>query len=73
MRQEAFSQTAREYGIPNPKGLLLVGIQGTGKSLSAKTIAHEWRLPLLRLDIGRLFAGILGESENRIRQMKQLS
>jgi ATP-dependent 26S proteasome regulatory subunit len=73
MRQEAFSQTAREYGIPNPKGLLLVGIQGTGKSLSAKTIAHEWRLPLLRLDIGRLFAGILGESENRIRQMIQLA
>jgi SpoVK/Ycf46/Vps4 family AAA+-type ATPase len=50
----------------------LVGIQGTGKSLSAKTIAHEWRLPLLRLDSGRLFGGIVGESESRVRQMIQL-
>lgn len=54
-------------GIPNPKGVLLVGIQGTGKSLSAKTIAHQWRLPLLRLDSGRLFGGIVGESESRVR------
>ncbi|MFM7191235.1 MAG: AAA family ATPase, partial [Microcystaceae cyanobacterium] len=54
MRQDAFTEEARKYGIPNPKGVLLVGIQGTGKSLSAKTIAHEWRLPLLRLDAGRL-------------------
>ncbi len=51
----------------------MVGIQGTGKSLSAKTIAHEWRLPLLRLDTGRLFGGIVGESENRLRQMIQLA
>jgi len=43
-----------------------------GKSLSASTIAHEWRLPLLRLDEGRLFAGIVGESESRVRQMIQI-
>lgn len=73
VRQEAFTEEARRYGLPNPKGILLVGIQGTGKSLSAKTIAHEWRLPLLRLDAGRLFAGIVGESESRVRQMIQLS
>lgn len=73
IRQDAFTEGARRYGIPNPKGLLLVGIQGTGKSLSAKTIAHEWRLPLLRLDVGRLFGGIVGESENRIRQMIQVA
>jgi SpoVK/Ycf46/Vps4 family AAA+-type ATPase len=73
MRQDAFTEEARRYGIPNPKGVLLVGIQGTGKSLSAKTIAHEWRLPLLRLDTGRLFGGIVGESETRVRQMIQLS
>ncbi|WP_228016691.1 AAA family ATPase [Synechocystis sp. LEGE 06083] len=73
MRQEAFTEEARKYGIPNPKGVLLVGIQGTGKSLSAKTIAHEWRLPLLRLDAGRLFGGIVGESESRVRQMIQLA
>jgi SpoVK/Ycf46/Vps4 family AAA+-type ATPase len=71
-RREAFSETARSYGIPNPKGLLLVGIQGTGKSLAAKTIAREWRLPLLRLDVGRLFGGLVGESESRVRQMIQL-
>lgn len=73
MRKDAFTEEARRYGIPNPKGVLLVGIQGTGKSLSAKTIAHEWRLPLLRLDSGRLFGGIVGESESRVRQMIQLT
>jgi SpoVK/Ycf46/Vps4 family AAA+-type ATPase len=72
-RQDAFTEEARIYGIPNPKGVLLVGIQGTGKSLSAKTIAHEWRLPLLRLDTGRLFGGIVGESESRVRQMIRLA
>ena len=73
MRQDAFTDEARRYGIPNPKGVLLVGIQGTGKSLSAKIIASEWRLPLLRLDTGRLFGGIVGESESRVRQMIQLA
>ena len=73
MRQDAFTDEARRYGIPNPKGVLLVGIQGTGKSLSAETIACEWRLPLLRLDTGRLFGGIVGESESRVRQMIQLA
>ncbi len=69
MRQDSFTEEARRYGIPNPKGVLLAGIQGTGKSLSAKTIAHELRLPLLRLDAGRLFGGIVGESEHNVRQM----
>lgn len=73
LRQDGFTDEARSYGLPNPKGVLLVGIQGTGKSLSAKTIAHEWRLPLLRLDAGRLFSGLVGESENRARQMVQLA
>jgi SpoVK/Ycf46/Vps4 family AAA+-type ATPase len=73
MRINVFTEEARKYGIPNPKGVLLVGIQGTGKSLSAKTIAHEWRLPLLRLDSGRLFGGIVGESESRVRQMIQIT
>jgi len=49
--------------------LLLIGIQGTGKSLTAKAIATEWQLPLLKLDVGRLFGGIVGESESRLRQM----
>lgn len=73
MRRDAFTDEARQYGIPNPKGVLLVGIQGTGKSLSAKTIAHEWHLPLLRLDTGRLFGGIVGQSESSMRQMIKLA
>jgi hypothetical protein len=72
-RQGSFSEAARAYGLPNPKGVLLVGIQGTGKSLSAKTIAHEWRMPLLRLDAGRLFGSMVGESESRVRQMIQIA
>jgi len=72
-RGGAFSAKARRYGLPYPKGLMLVGIQGTGKSLTAKAIAHEWHLPLLRLDVGRLFAGLVGESEARTRQMIQIT
>ena len=72
-RGNSFSEKARQYGLPYPRGLLLVGIQGTGKSLTAKAIAHHWHLPLLRLDVGRLFAGLIGESESRTRQMIQLS
>lgn len=72
-RRRSFSEQAQNYGLKSPKGLLLIGIQGTGKSLSAKVIANEWQLPLLRLDVGRLFAGIVGESESRIRQMIQLT
>lgn len=73
VRSHSFSDKARKYGLPSPKGLLLAGIQGTGKSLSAKTIAAEWKLPLLRLDVGRLFGGIVGESESRTRQVIQLA
>jgi SpoVK/Ycf46/Vps4 family AAA+-type ATPase len=72
-RGGSFSERARQYGLPYPKGLMLVGVQGTGKSLSAKAIAHHWRLPLLRLDVGRLFGGLVGESESRTRQMVQLA
>lgn len=72
-RGGAFSEQARSYGLPHPRGLLLVGIQGTGKSLTAKAIAHHWHLPLLRLDVGRLFGGLVGESESRTRQMIQLA
>jgi SpoVK/Ycf46/Vps4 family AAA+-type ATPase len=72
-RGGAFTERARQYGLPHPRGLLLVGIQGTGKSLTAKAIAHHWHLPLLRLDVGRLFSGLVGESESRTRQMIQLA
>ena len=56
-RAAAFSQEARDYGLPVPRGLLLVGVQGCGKSLVAKSVASYWGLPLLRLDLGRIFAG----------------
>lgn len=72
IRKNSFSQKSKLYGLRTPRGLILTGIQGTGKSLTAKAIAHEWELPLLRLDIGRIFAGVIGESENRVRQMIQL-
>jgi len=68
-RKTSFGLKASNYGLPTPRGLLLVGIQGTGKSLMAKAIASEWQLPLLKLDVGKLFGGIVGESESRLRQM----
>lgn len=68
-RKTAFSIQASNYGLPTPRGLLLIGIQGTGKSLTAKAIANDWQLPLLKLDVGKLFGGIVGQSESRLRQM----
>ena len=73
LRSKAFSQEAIKYGLPYPKGLLLVGVQGTGKSIAAKIIAHEWQLPLLRLDFGRLFASLIGQSEQRVRKMIEIA
>jgi AAA+ superfamily predicted ATPase len=70
-RHMAFSEEAMRYGLPLPRGVLLVGPQGTGKSLTAKAIAHSWNMPLLRLDVGRLFAGLVGASEARTRDMIQ--
>ena len=72
-REKSFGTQAENYGLPTPRGLLLIGIQGTGKSLTAKAIASEWQLPLLKLDVGKLFGGIVGESESRLRQMIDLA
>jgi AAA+ superfamily predicted ATPase len=73
LRERAFSQEAGEFGLPAPKGLALIGIPGTGKSLTAKMIGGMWRLPLLRLDIGALFGSLLGESEERMRRALRLA
>ena len=73
VRERAFSQEAINYGLPYPKGLLLIGIQGTGKSIAAKILAYEWKLPLLRLDFGRLFASLIGQSEQRVRKMIEIA
>ena len=67
-RTVAFTEKAREFGLPSPRGILLLGVQGCGKSLSAKAIGSLWRLPLLRLDVGRIFAGIVGSSEENMRK-----
>jgi len=67
-RYRAFSREARDYGLPIPKGVLLVGAQGTGKSLTAKSISKSWSMPLLRLDVGRLFSSLVGSSEARTRE-----
>ena len=72
-RREAFSDEAREYGLDQPRGLALIGIPGTGKSLCAKVTAGLWKLPLLRLDMGAVFGGILGSSERNIREAIQIS
>jgi hypothetical protein len=67
-REGAFSAEAQAFGLPaNPKGVLLVGVQGAGKSLCAEAIASFWKLPLLQLDMGSVFSGIVGSSEANIR------
>jgi SpoVK/Ycf46/Vps4 family AAA+-type ATPase len=70
-RGGAFSASAKSYGLPSPKGLLIVGIPGTGKSLTAKATAGAFGLPLLRLDMGRVFGGIVGQSEANLRSVIQ--
>lgn len=67
MRSKAFSKKAREFGLPMPRGILLVGLPGCGKSLSAKAASHILGLPLLRFDIGRVFGGLVGDSERNMR------
>lgn len=73
LRERAFSQEARAYGLPAPKGIALIGIPGTGKSLTAKMIGGLWRLPLLRLDVGALYGSLVGESEERVRRALALA
>src|SRR5262249_58705841 len=66
-RRNAFSSRARDFGLPLPKGILLIGVPGTGKSLTAKAVGALWQMPLLRLDVGKFFAGLVGSSEENIR------
>lgn len=70
-RKDAFSKRAVAYGLPTPKGVLILGIPGTGKSLTAKATSKIFSMPLLKLDAGRIFAGLVGQSESNLRSVIQ--
>jgi SpoVK/Ycf46/Vps4 family AAA+-type ATPase len=72
-RRNAFSSRARDFGLPLPKGILLIGVPGTGKSLTAKAVGALWQMPLLRLDVGKIFGGLVGSSEENIRSVIKTS
>tara|TARA_B100000614_G_scaffold262909_1_gene300852 strand:+ start:368462 stop:371509 length:3048 start_codon:yes stop_codon:yes gene_type:complete len=72
-RRLAFSHEAQQYGLPMPKGALLLGVSGGGKSLTAKGVAKQWNMPLLRLDFGALFNSLVGASEERSRMVIDLA
>ncbi|MDB6027899.1 MAG: ftsH 2 [Verrucomicrobiales bacterium] len=67
-RVVAFSDQARQFGLPAPKGILMLGVQGCGKSLCAKAVSSLWQLPLLRFDMGRMFGSLVGSSEENVRR-----
>ncbi len=73
LRKDAFSEEAKRFGIDPPRGVLLLGIQGCGKSLMAKGIAQAWELPLLRLDTGSLYSKFIGETESNVREAIRLA
>lgn len=72
-RRLAFTERAREFGLPEPRGLLLLGVQGGGKSLIAKAVSTAWKLPLLRLDMGRVFRELVGASEESMRMALRMA
>lgn len=70
-RRQSFTKDARDFGLEIPRGILLLGLPGTGKSLAAKAVANAWQLPLLRLDMGKIYGGVVGQSEANIRSALQ--
>jgi len=67
-RNNSWSEAAKKYCIPAPKGVLITGVPGCGKSLTAKAMSEIWQLPLLRLDFGKIFSGLVGSSEENLRR-----
>ncbi len=67
LREKALTPQARQYGLDLPRGILLLGVQGCGKSLMARHVAASWRLPLLRMDVGALYDKYVGETEKHLR------
>src|SRR6266700_2978050 len=67
-RAVALTEEARAFGLPAPKGILMLGVQGCGKSLCAKAVSCLWQLPLLRFDMGRMFGSLVGSSEDNVRR-----
>lgn len=67
-RNNSWSESAKKYCLPSPKGVLITGVPGCGKSLTAKATSAIWQLPLLKLDFGKIFAGIVGSSEENMRK-----
>lgn len=72
-RGKAFNEAARAFGLPNPRGLLLVGVPGCGKSLSAKAVSAEWKMPLLKFDLGKVFGSLVGQSEENMRRALRMA
>jgi ATP-dependent 26S proteasome regulatory subunit len=72
-RSIAFTDRAKKFGLPAPRGVLLLGVQGCGKSLCAKAVSGLWGLPLLRFDVGRMFSSLVGSSEENIRRAIQVA
>ena len=72
-RQQGFTEAARLFGLPAPKGILLVGVPGCGKSLAAKVIGSEWQMPLLKFDLGKVFASLVGQAEENMRRALRMA
>ncbi|MCU0316285.1 MAG: AAA family ATPase [Fimbriimonadaceae bacterium] len=72
-RSKSFTDAAHEFGIPYPKGILIIGVQGCGKSLVAKAVSTAYGLPMLKLDVGRIFGSLVGQSEENMRRAIRIS
>ncbi len=72
-RKKAFTPQAKRFGVPPPKGIVLLGVQGCGKSMGAKAVAREWDLPLLRMEPGRLYDKYVGESDKNLERALKMA